>query len=82
MKAVVDIRVSEVSPVTKRLVEINDADLKKAQELLGAPTIRETVERALKQVIAQEAGRQHIELLKTGYLELMIDKEERRKAWR
>lgn len=81
MKVIVDIPVLEVRPVTKRLVEINDDDLKKAQELLGAATIRETVERALKEVIAAEAGRRHIELLKTGYLEPMADKEFRRQAW-
>lgn len=67
--------------MTKRLVEINDGDLKQAQEILGAATIRETVARALKEVIAAEAGRQYIELLKTGYLEPMADKEYRRRAW-
>lgn len=67
--------------VTKRLVEIDDGDLRMAQEILGAATIRETVARALKDVIAAEAGRQHIELLKTGYLEPMADKEYRRQAW-
>lgn len=82
MKATVDIPTLEVESMTKRLVEINDADLRKAQELLGATTIRETVERSIKHVIAAEAGRQHIELLKSGYLELMTDEQERRKAWR
>lgn len=67
--------------MTKRLVEIDDDDLKAAQELLGAATIRETVARALKEVIAAEAGRRYIELLNTGYLEPMADKEYRRNAW-
>lgn len=81
MKAVVDIPVLEVRPVTKRLVEIDDDDLKTAKEILGTTSNRETVARALKEVIAADAGRQYIELLKTGYLEPMADKEYRRRAW-
>lgn len=76
-----DIRPMGGASMTKRLVEIDDSDLKQAQEILGATTIRETVARALKEVIAAEAGRQYIELLKTGYLEPMADKEYRRRAW-
>ena len=76
-----DIRTGRDPAMTKRLVEINDSDLKRAQELLGASTIRETVARALKEVIAAEAGRQYIELLRDGHLSLMADKEERRRAW-
>ena len=76
-----DIRTGRGPAMTKRLVEINDGDLKRAQELLGAATIKETVERALKEVIAAEARRQHIELLRTGYLAPMADKEFRRRAW-
>lgn len=67
--------------MTKRLVEINDADLERAKDLLGAATIKETVERALKEVIAAEAGRQYIELLRGGHLSQMADKDERRRAW-
>jgi hypothetical protein len=76
-----DIQMSGGATMTKRLVEIDDGDLKRAQELLGAATIKETVERALKEVIAAEARRQHIELLRTGYLAPMADKEFRRRAW-
>ncbi|HEU4849686.1 MAG TPA: type II toxin-antitoxin system VapB family antitoxin [Terrimesophilobacter sp.] len=81
MKAVVDIPVAEVRPVTKRLVEIDDSDLAQAKAILGTASNRETVARALKEIIAAEAGRQYIELLKTGYLEPMADKEYRRRAW-
>ena len=77
-----DIRPVGGASMTKRLVEINDADLKEAQRLLGAATIRETVERALKEVIAADARRRYLELLHDGHLELMKDKDERRKAWR
>ncbi len=67
--------------MTKRLVEIDDDDLQTAQEFLNAPTIKETVALALKEVIAAEARRQHAELLRSGYLAPMADKAERRRAW-
>jgi hypothetical protein len=67
--------------MTKRLVEINDEDLRAAQELLKAPTIKETVALALKEVIALDARRKYLELLRDGHLELMADKDERRRAW-
>lgn len=76
-----DIHVGRDPAMTKRLVEIDDGDLERARELLGASTIRETVAKALKEVIAAEAGRQYIELLRDGHLRLMADKEERRRAW-
>lgn len=81
MKLVEDIRREGGSIVTKRLVEIDDEDLRVAQELLQVSTIKETVALALKEVIAVQARRKHIELLRTGYMELMADKEERRRAW-
>lgn len=81
MVQAVDIRTAGGVTMTKRLVEIDDGDLRMAQEILGAATIRETVARALKDVIAAEAGRQYIEMLRDGHLSLMADKEERRRAW-
>ena len=81
MELVEDIRHEGGSIVTERLVEIDVEDLRVAQELLQASTIKETVALALKEVIAVQARRQHIELLRTGYMELMADKQERRRAW-
>lgn len=81
MKLVEDIRREGGSIVTKRLVEIDDEDLRVAQELLQVSTIRETVALALKEVIAVDARRKYIELLRDGHLELMADKDERRRAW-
>jgi Arc/MetJ family transcription regulator len=81
MVIALDIQVPGGAAMTKRLVEIDDDDLAQAKELLGTTSNRETVARALKEVIAAEAGRQYIELLKTGYLEPMADKEYRRRAW-
>jgi Arc/MetJ family transcription regulator len=81
MKTLEDIRPHGGAAVTKRLVEINDDDLRIAQELLKVSTIKETVALALKEVIALDARRKHIELLRSGYMEPMADKEERRRAW-
>jgi len=81
MKLIEDIQHGGGAIMTKRLVEINDEDLRAAQELLQAPTIKETVALALKEVIAAEARRQHIDLLRTGYMAPMADKAERRRAW-
>jgi Arc/MetJ family transcription regulator len=67
--------------MTKRLVEIDDEDLRVAQELLQVSTIKETVALALKEVIALDARRKYIALLRDGHLELMADKDERRRAW-
>jgi len=81
MKLIEDIQLGGGVIVTKRLVEINDDDLRVAQELLQAPTIKETVALALKEVIALDARRKYIELLRDGHLEMMADKDERRRAW-
>jgi Arc/MetJ family transcription regulator len=81
MKLVEDIRREEGLVMTKRLVEIDDEDLRVAQELLQVSTIKETVALALKEVIAVDARRRYIELLRDGHLELMADKDERRRAW-
>jgi Arc/MetJ family transcription regulator len=67
--------------MTKRLVEIDDEDLRVARELLQVSTIKETVALALKEVIALDARRKYIALLRDGHLELMADKDERRRAW-
>jgi Arc/MetJ family transcription regulator len=81
MKLVENIRREEGLVMTKRLVEIDDEDLRVAQELLQVSTIKETVALALKEVIAVDARRRYIELLRDGHLELMADKDERRRAW-
>ncbi len=76
-----DIQIKEPDTVTKRLIEINDGDLARAKELLGTKSNRETIALALKEVIAAEAGRKYVELLRSGHLSIMADKEERRRAW-
>lgn len=42
--------------MTKRLIEIDDHLLAAAQTALGAPTYKETVQRALERVVGERRG--------------------------
>jgi Arc/MetJ family transcription regulator len=45
--------------VTKRLVDIDDDLLDEAKNVLGASTMKETVNRALREVVLVERRRRH-----------------------
>jgi Arc/MetJ family transcription regulator len=49
--------------VSKRLVDIDDALLHDAAEILGASTMKETVNRALGEVVAAARRRRHADRL-------------------
>ncbi len=49
--------------VTKRLVDIDDDLLERAQALLGAATMKETVNRALQEVVDADLRRRHADRL-------------------
>lgn len=68
--------------MTKRLVEIDDADLAAAREVLSTSTIRETVATALREAIAVAARRRELELLESGSSAALADPGERARAWR
>ncbi len=63
----VDIRTRVIglyrSGVTKRLVDIDDDLLERAQALLGAATMKETVNRALQEVVDADLRRRHADRL-------------------
>jgi hypothetical protein len=69
-------------PVTKRLVEIDDADLDAARAALSTSTIRETVGRALREAAASAARRREVERLLDGSSALLAAGEDRDRAWR
>jgi Arc/MetJ family transcription regulator len=69
------------SPMTKRLVDIDDSDLQAAQEALATRTIKETVGQALRDAAAAAARRREIQRLTAGSLAGLADKEERTKLW-
>lgn len=49
--------------MTKRLVDIDDELLEAATELLGAATMKETVNRSLEEVVLAARRRRHAERL-------------------
>ena len=68
--------------MTKRLVDIDDDLLRRVTEILGAATMKETVNRALKEVVDLDNRRRHtLQLINMDGLDL--DKPEVMKgAWR
>ncbi len=51
--------------VTKRLVDIDDDLLARAREILGTPTMKDTVNGALQEVVNLELRRRHADQLAT-----------------
>lgn len=49
--------------VTKRLVDIDDDLLARAREILGTPTMKDTVNGALEEVVKLELRRRHADRL-------------------
>ena len=68
--------------MTKRLVEIDDADLDAARVALSTSTIRETVGRPLRAAAASAARRREVERLLHGSSALLAAGEDRDQAWR
>ncbi len=68
--------------MTKRLVDIDDADLAAAREALATSTIKETVARALREAAAAAARRREVERLTAGSSAALADAEQRDRAWR
>ena len=54
-----------VGQMRKRLVDIDDELLQAAAAVLGAPTMKETVNRALESVVLADRRRHHAERLET-----------------
>jgi len=68
--------------LTKRLVEIDDDELRLAREARGFTTIKETVSAGLRELAAVDARRREIERMTTGSLTEFADKQTRLDAWR
>lgn len=68
--------------MTKRLVDIDDTELRLARESGDFSTIKETVSVALRELAATQARRREIARLTDGALTLLADKGARRDAWR
>lgn len=68
--------------LTKRLVDIDDTDLRIAQEARGLTTIKDTVAAGLREIAATEARKREIARLTSGYLASLADTTTRQDAWR
>ena len=66
--------------MTKRLVDIDDTLLTSAQELLGAETMKETVNRALEEVINLDRRRRFLQRAGDGDV-LDVGSEATGSAW-
>jgi len=68
--------------MTKRLVDIDDELLDQARQLLGAVTIKETVNTSLRELVEAELRRRHLRRLVTGEGTDLGDEEIMSGAWR
>ena len=68
--------------MTKRLVDIDDDLLAEARELLGAASMKETVNAALREVVAADPRRRLLLRLRTGEGMDLDDDEIMAGAWR
>ena len=68
--------------MSKRLVDIDDALLDEATEILGASTMKEAVNRSLEEVVLAERRRRHAARLSTLRDLDLADPEVMAGAWR
>lgn len=66
----------------KTFVELDEENLNLVREILGTSTIKETVNRALNEVVRLEFGRRHDERLRTMDGLDLHDPEVMKGAWR
>ena len=68
--------------MTKRLVDLDDADIAAAREALGTKTLKDTVTKALREASAAAARRREVERLIGGSMKALADKDARAQVWR
>jgi Arc/MetJ family transcription regulator len=67
--------------MTKTLIDIDDDDLAAAQQILSTETKKDTVNAALREVVALAARRRDLQRLTSGSLADLADDEVMRAAW-
>ncbi|MEV3935427.1 hypothetical protein AB0K52_05530 [Glycomyces sp. NPDC049804] len=65
--------------MAKTAVDIHTEQMEQAQAILGTSTIKETIDPAVRRVIAEEARERFIELASGGSFAELADPEARRK---
>jgi Arc/MetJ family transcription regulator len=68
-------------PVAKTLIDVDDDDLAAAQQVLHTKTKKDTVNVALREVVALAARRRDLERLTSGALSDLADDDVMRAAW-
>jgi Arc/MetJ family transcription regulator len=68
--------------MTKKLIEIDDALLAEAREILGASSQRETIALALDEIVRRQRGQDFVALLKSGAFDDLANPEIMAGAWR
>ena len=68
--------------MTRTLIDIDDALLLQAQQVLGTSTKKDTVNTALAEVVAFQARRNFLAAARGGAFADLADPEARGEAWR
>ena len=68
--------------VRKTSVAVDEGLVARARAVLGTRSLRETIQRSLEEVVAQDLRQQHIERLKRGEFADLIDPTAMAGAWR
>lgn len=67
--------------VAKTLIDVNEDDLAAAQQVLHTETKKDTVNAALREVVALDARRRDLRRLASGGLPDLADEDVMRAAW-
>jgi Arc/MetJ family transcription regulator len=68
--------------MTRTIIDIDEEMLAGAQEILGTSTKKDTVNAALRRVVAFEAGRQFLEDARAGAFDELAKPGAREALWR
>lgn len=69
------------TPMTKRLIEVDDEKLDAVRRLLGTRTLRATVDEAFEEVLALDRRRRALLAERGIDVNALIDSDARRDAW-
>lgn len=70
------------APVRKTSVTVDEELIARASAVLGTRSLRETIQRSLEEVVAQDLRQRHIERLKRGEFDDLSDRAVMAAAWR
>jgi Arc/MetJ family transcription regulator len=68
--------------VRKTSVTVDEELIARASAVLGTRSLRETIQRSLEEVVAQDLRQRHIERLKRGEFDDLSDRAVMAAAWR